>query len=251
MFSTNRTLLAASVLALAGSVTPAFAATPAPDSDNPSMHREFGGKQVKRMSRVPRDTSVVRVSKGQPSTQKADAPKVARENGPAKKIKIIGENTSFASGAPAPVRGTLAKAKGEVTRQSSVAQRVSEARVQTKVVTQSSLAMAQGRAVTNSSEKVREGRAIGRTSQEIRENTNVTRTSRVIREQRSSPTSPTVMRVAPAGGQQNASRQAKAMASDVTRPMQQTAITNGTRRIASQARKVAPKPAVKGERKAA
>jgi hypothetical protein len=248
MFSPRRALAALSLLTLAGTVSPALANnTPATDGED-AAQRGFTNPNIKRMSKLPRNTDVTKVAKPSPSkTARVAAPASASPRSSvqataAKRISIVGENTVAAleqqrqaAAAKPKANNSLAMQQRTITRQSSVAQRVSQQVSQTKVVTpkvvtQSSLSLAQNREVTNSSTKVREGKAIGRTSTEIRENSTVTRSTKVSREMRSSPTSsPTVMRVAPAPApQQNAAVPGK-----------------GTRKLASAARKATPKPAAK------
>jgi hypothetical protein len=250
MFSPRRALATLSLLALAGAASPALANTPAPaPDDDTAAQRGFSNPNIKRMSKVPRNTDVTKVA---PRSGSKVAAKAAASNDPSKRssvqatasrrISIVGENTvaahehqrqqqrqaerqperEAATAKPKSTNSSLAmQQQRTVTRQSSVAQRVSQQQAQTKVVTQSSLNLAEARTVTNSSAKVREGKAIGRTSAEIRENATITRSSKMSREIRSTPTaSPTVMRVAPAG-----ERNAQA--------------TPGTRNVAKSARKVA------------
>lgn len=249
MFSPRRALAALSLLTLAGTVSPALAnTTPAADGED-AAQRGFTNPNVKRMSKLPRNTDVTKVAKAAPTKTARVATPAAASNRSSvqatapKRISIVGQNTIAAQEHQRQVATAKPKANGSVamqqqrtiTRQSSVAQRVSQQVSQTKVltpkvVTQSSLSLAQNREVTNSSTKVREGKAIGRTSAEIRENATVTRSTKISREMRSSPTaSPTVMRVAPAPApQQNAAVPSK-----------------GTRKLASAARKATPKPAAK------
>lgn len=249
MFSPRRALAALSLLTLAGTVSPALAnTTPATDGED-AAQRGFTNPNIKRMSKLPRNTDVTKVAKAAPAktarvaVPASASPRSSVQATAAKRISIVGENTVAAleqqrqaAAAKPKANSSLAmQQQRTITRQSSVAQRVSQQVSQTKVVTpkvvtQSSLSLAQNREVTNSSTKVREGKAIGRTSTEIRENSTVTRSTKVSREMRSSPTSsPTVMRVAPAPApQQNAAVPGK-----------------GTRKLASAARKATPKPAAK------
>jgi hypothetical protein len=248
MFSPRRALAALSLLTLAGTVSPALANnTPATDGED-AAQRGFTNPNIKRMSKLPRNTDVTKVAKAAPAktarvaVPASASPRSSVQATAAKRISIVGENTVAAleqqrqaAAAKPKANNSLAMQQRTITRQSSVAQRVSQQVSQTKVVTpkvvtQSSLSLAQNREVTNSSTKVREGKAIGRTSTEIRENSTVTRSTKVSREMRSSPTSsPTVMRVAPAPApQQNAAVPGK-----------------GTRKLASAARKATPKPAAK------
>jgi hypothetical protein len=225
MFSPRRALAALSLLALAGTASPALANTTPAAPDDDAAQRGFSNPNIKRMSKVPRNTDVTKVA-SRSGSKSAAKPAAARAQSSvqataSKRITIVGENTAAAhehqrqqravAKAKAPVSSLAMQHQRTVTRQSSVAQRVSQQISQTKVVTpkvvtQSSLSLAENRTVTNSSAKVREGKAIGRTSAEIRENSTVTRSSKMSREIRSTPTnSPTVMRVAPAAApQQNA-----------------------------------------------
>lgn len=244
MFSPRRALAALSLLTLAGTVSPALANTaPAADGED-AAQRGFANPNIKRMSKLPRNTDVTRVAKAAPAkTARVAAPAAVSHRSSVqatapKRISIVGENTVAAQeqqrqalAAKPKTNSSLAmQQQRTITRQSSVAQRASQPSVQTKVVTQSSLSLAQNREVTNSSTKVREGKAIGRTSAEIRENSTVTRSSKMSREMRSTPTaSPTVMRVAPAPV-----------------PHQNAAVpSKGTRKLASAARKAPPKPLAK------